>query len=150
MPTQVPVEDGVFSWPSDEPHLLGSRCTDCGNHMFPTQSGCPRCTGSSTETVELARRGTLWTWTVQGFPPKAPPYLGPTDLANFRAYGVGYVELPGEVKVEARLTEADPAKLHIGMEMELVIVPLATNEHGDEVVTFAFAPVEGAQGGNDE
>jgi uncharacterized protein len=146
MPTQVPVEDGVFTWPSDEPHLLGSRCNDCGNHMFPTQSGCPRCTGSSTESVELARRGTLWTWTVQGFPPKAPPYLGPTDLASFRAYGVGYVELPGEVKVEARLTEADPAKLRIGMEMELVIVPLTTDEHGHEVVTFAFKPVDDGEG----
>ena len=30
---------------------------------------------------------------------------------DFEPYGVGYVELPGEVRVEARLTEADPAQL---------------------------------------
>ena len=44
------------------------------------------------------------------------------------------------MKVEARLTEADPAKLEIGMEMELVIVPLNVDDDGNEVVTFAFAP----------
>jgi uncharacterized OB-fold protein len=109
--------------------------------MFPAQSGCPKCTGDETETVELATRGTLWTWTVQGFPPKAPPYQGDADPKTFRPFGVGYVELPGQVKVEARLTEADPAALRIGMEMELVIVPLATDGDGNEIVTFAFAPV---------
>ncbi len=139
MPTQVPIAEGIFTWPAEQPQLLGSRCTDCGNHMFPTQSGCPRCTGDHTETVELGRRGTLWTWTVQGFPPKAPPYLGHTD-ERFEPFGVGYVELPGEVKVEARLTEADPAKLAIGMEMELVIVPLTVDDDGTERVTFAFRP----------
>jgi len=142
MTTQVPVTKGIFTWPSHTPHLIGSRCTNCGNHMFPTQGSCPRCTGSETETVELARRGTLWTWTIQGFPPKAPPFIGDDNPKSFRPFGVGYVELPGEVKVEARLTESDPEKLHIGMEMELVIVPLATDADGNEVMTFAFAPVE--------
>jgi len=138
---QVPVTEGVFTWPSDEPHLLGSRCVSCGNHMFPRQSGCPKCTGEKTETVELGRRGTLWTWTVQGFPPKAPPYAGDDNPKTFKAFGVGYVELPGQIKVEARLTEADPEKLKIGMEMEMVIIPLAKDEDGNEIVTFAFAPV---------
>jgi uncharacterized OB-fold protein len=110
--------------------------------MFPVQSGCPKCSGDSTESVELARRGTLWTWTVQGFPPKAPPYAGDADPKTFQAFGVGYVELPEQVKVEARLTVADPEKLRIGMAMELVIVPLCTDDKGDEVVTFAFAPVD--------
>lgn len=109
--------------------------------MFPVQSGCPKCTGEHTETVELANRGTLWTWTVQGFAPKAPPYLGNADPKTFEPFGVGYVELPGQVKVEARLTEADPDKLSIGMEMEMVIVPLTTDDDGNEIVTFAFAPV---------
>ena len=39
---------------------------------------------------------------------------------SFVPFGVGYVELPGEVKVETRLTESDPAALTHGMEMELV------------------------------
>jgi len=59
---------------------------------------------------------------------------------------VGYVELPGQVKVETRLTENDPTKLEIGMEMELVLVPLRTDAEGQELVTFAFRPVAGEEG----
>ena len=54
----------------------------------------------------LARRGRLWAWTTQGFPPPTPPYLGAAGK-DFVPFGVGYVEL-GDVKVEARLTESDP------------------------------------------
>jgi uncharacterized OB-fold protein len=91
------------------------------------------------EEVLLARRGRLWAWTTQSFPPPAP-YAGPTG-EEFVAFGVGYVELAGEVKVESRLTESDPAKLVNGMEMELVVVPLRVDDDGNEVVTFAFRPV---------
>jgi uncharacterized OB-fold protein len=147
MPTQVPIHQGLFTWPSDEPRLLASRCTDCGNHMFPVQRDCPRCSGSSAETVELPSRGTLWTWTVQNYPPKAPPYAGDVDPETFTPYGVGYVELDGKIRVESRLTISDPEALEIGMEMELVVDPLYRDENGDEVVTFAFAAVrDGSEG----
>jgi len=56
---------------------------------------------------------------------------------------VGYVELGGEIKVEARLTENDPEKLAHGMEVELVVVPFRTDDDGNEVVTFAFRPLGG-------
>ncbi len=56
-------------------------------------------------------------------------------------YGVGYVELEGQLRVEARLTVSDPAKLIIGMDMELVLDPLCIDEDGNQVVTYAFAPV---------
>ena len=55
---------------------------------------------------------------------------------------MSYVEIPGEVKVEARLTVADREQLKIGMDMQLVFVPLYTDDDGNEVITFAFAPVE--------
>lgn len=140
MGTQVPIEEGLFTWPSDSPRLIGSECANCGAVVFPAQSGCPRCASDDTHDKELSTRGSLWTWTIQGFPPKSPPFAG--DTTNFEPFGVGYVELPGEVKVETRLTVADPEKLTIGMEMELTFLPLYTDEDGNEVITFAFAPVE--------
>ncbi len=73
--------------------------------------------------------------------PKSPPYAGPGDDRSFQPYAVGYVELPGEVRVEARLTESDPAKLKIGMAMELVVEPFATDAQGRPVLTYAFRPV---------
>jgi uncharacterized OB-fold protein len=138
--SSIPVEEGVFTWPADEPQLIGSRCTACGIVTFPTQESCPRCAMTAMEEQLLARRGRLWAWTTQAFAPPSPPYSGPAG-EDFVPFGVGYVELPGEVKVETRLTEADPAVLRAGMEMELVIVPFRTDDEGNEIVTFAFGPV---------
>jgi uncharacterized OB-fold protein len=138
--TQTPIAEGLFTWPSDEPQLIGSRCAQCGIVTFPAQDSCPRC--ASTEMVEhlLARQGRLWAWTTQDFPPPSPPYTGPTGR-DFVPFGVGFVELPGEVKVESRLTESDPAALANGMEMELVVIPFRTDDDGNEVMTFAFRPL---------
>jgi uncharacterized OB-fold protein len=91
----------------------------------------------------LPRRGRLWAWTTQEFPPPSPPYAGPTGAA-FVPYGVGYVDL-GEVRVETRLTKTEG--LRIGMDMELVLVPFRTDDDGNEVVTFAFRPVGEAGSG---
>jgi uncharacterized OB-fold protein len=134
------VQEGLFTWPDENPRLLGSRCRDCETRVFPSQGSCPRCTGTDVEVVPLERRGTLWSWTIQGFPPKTPPYRGPADPSGFQPFGVGYVELPGQVRVEARLTVADPDQLRIGMEMELAIVPFAVDGEGRELLTFAFRP----------
>jgi uncharacterized OB-fold protein len=86
-----------------------------------------------------SRRGTLWTFTIQRFPPPAPPWLG--DAERFAPFGVGYVELPEGVRIESRLTESDPEKLEIGMEMELVIEPYDRDADGNERMSFAFRPV---------
>jgi uncharacterized OB-fold protein len=137
--TPVPVAEGIFTWPSDDPQLIGSRCAACGIVTFPPQDSCPRCASTGMKEQLLPRRGRLWAWTTQEFPPPSPPYAGSNGDA-FTPYGVGYVELPGEVKVETRLTEADPEALSIGMEMELVVVPFRTDDDGSEVVTFAFRP----------
>ncbi len=134
---QVPLAAGLFSWPSDDPRLLGSECSACAMVTFPSQDSCPRCALTEMVSKPLARRGRLWAWTTQNFPPPSPPYAGASGK-DFKPFAVGYVELSGEVKVEARLMETDPAKLQNGMEMELVIVPLGKNTDGDDIVTFAF------------
>lgn len=140
--TQVPLAEGLFTMPPEEPALIGGRCDDCGLITFPLQSACARCGSTATAAHRLGRRGTLWAWTVQSFPPPSPPYTGPTG-ADFVPYGIGFVELPGEVRVESRLTENDPARLRNGLEVELVLVPFGTDADGNERLTFAFAPVEG-------
>jgi uncharacterized OB-fold protein len=88
----------------------------------------------------LPRRGTLVSWTTQDFLPKEPYASGET-AETFKPYGVGLVQLGDEVRVEARLTEADPTKLQFGMDVELVIVPFRTESDGTEVLVHAFAPV---------
>ena len=139
------VDDSLFTT-GPTPHLIGSRCTACGVMTFPQSGSCSRCTGTAMERTELPRRGRLWSWTVQGFLPKNPPYAGKETPLTFRPYGVGYVQLdaPGSgdgVIVESRLTESDAASLKIGMEMELTLVPFTTDDSGHDIITFAFAPV---------
>jgi uncharacterized OB-fold protein len=139
VPTRVPLAEGIFTWPSDEPRLIGCRCTACGIVTFPVQDACPRCAGTAMEEHLLARRGRLWAWTTQEFPPPSPPYAGPTGDA-FAPFAVGYVALADEVKVEARLTRTEG--LRIGMDVELALVPFRLDDAGNEVVTFAFRPVD--------
>ncbi|XVQ07335.1 Zn-ribbon domain-containing OB-fold protein [Spirillospora sp. CA-255316] len=86
----------------------------------------------------LPRQGTLIAWTTQGFPPGAP-YIGPTG-DDFEPFGMGLVQLGDVVRVEGRLTESDPAKLRFGMDVELTVIPFATDAEGNEVMTFAFQP----------
>ncbi|WP_328500351.1 OB-fold domain-containing protein [Streptomyces sp. NBC_00457] len=136
MTTQKPVTEGLFT---TEPRLIGSECTACGEVAFPATAFCVRCGGDASKERLLADRGTLWTFTTQNFRPPSPPYDGPE---SFEPYSVGYVELPGELLVEARLTEPDPAKLAIGQDIRLTLVPYRVDDDGTEVLTFAFAPVE--------
>ncbi|MEH6588632.1 MAG: OB-fold domain-containing protein [Halioglobus sp.] len=140
MSNQVPIAEGLFTWPSANPALLGSRCKNCGIATFPVTDSCLACSSQEMEQEELPRRGTLWTWTVQQFMPK-PPYKSGETMETFKPYGVGYLELPGGVRVEGRLTENDPAKIKFGMEMDVVFETYRTDENGDEIINFFFKPV---------
>lgn len=135
---RVPMAEGVFTSMSDDAQLIGGRCTACGIVTFPTQASCPRCPSTDMTEHLLPRRGRLWAWTTQEFPPPSPPYLGPKGEA-FVPYGVGYVQLGDDVRVETRLTTAEG--LEIGMEMELVLAPSRIDDNGNEVIAFAFRPV---------
>ncbi|MCY1442079.1 hypothetical protein D9M71_584250 [compost metagenome] len=122
------------------PILLGSRCRQCGEHYFPIADNCTRCSASEFESCEIGREGRLWSWTIQGFLPKAPYNSGESEV-DFQPYGVGYVEMPCGVKVESRLTVADPQQLRIGMPMQLTLVSYGRNAAGEPLHTFAFAPL---------
>jgi len=137
---QVPVDPRLFTWPSDEPQLIGSRCTQCGVMTFPAQADCPGCAGDSMKEALFDRRGTLWTFTTQEFIPKSPPYARAETPETFKPYALGYVEFEGQAKVEGRIDESDFAKLRIGMEMEVVVVPFMERDD-EEIVTYAFRPV---------
>jgi uncharacterized protein len=137
--SEIAFAPDVFTWPSDEPRLIGGRCEACAAVIFPQQSSCARC--GATEMVEhlLPRRGTLWTFTTQEFLPKEP-YAGGETVETFTPYGVGIVQLGDEIRVEGRLTVSDPAELRIGMDVQLVVVPFREDPDGTTVMTFAFEP----------
>ena len=60
MSNQKPIADNLFTWPSDQPKLLGSKDTETGRYFFPAKKS------NTHEQVELSTKGKLWTWTVRG------------------------------------------------------------------------------------
>jgi uncharacterized OB-fold protein len=138
---EIPIAENIFDWPSDDPHLIGTLDKATGRYAFPAIDHYQEADPERFEDVRLANRGKLWTFTVQRFPPKSPPYDGPATNETFQPFAVGYVELPGQLKVESRLTGCEPEEFKIGMEMELVIVKFREDVHGNDVMSFAFRPV---------
>ncbi|PXX07412.1 putative OB-fold protein [Mycolicibacterium moriokaense] len=130
----------ISTWPDTDTQLIGSRCGDCGATTFPIQQRCPKCSKGDMSDVLLPRQGKRVAWTTQGFPPGVP-YKGPVGK-DFVPFGVGLVQLDDVIRVEGRLTENDPGKLEFGMEVALTMMPFSTDADGNELVTFAFQPVQ--------
>ena len=88
MTKQIPVAEGLFTWPAEEPSLIASDVD--GVLQFPARP--------EGEQRLLKRRGTLWSFTSQNFRPPVP-YDGDDTVETFQPYLVGYVELEGELIV---------------------------------------------------
>ncbi|GIU89714.1 MAG: benzoylsuccinyl-CoA thiolase [Acidimicrobiia bacterium] len=144
--TRVPAVEGWFTMDEPEPHLIGARGRQSGSYFWPTTvavSGNPHAPGEEREEVLLSRRGRLWSWTTNHYPPPEP-YVAPDP---FVPYTVCAVELEREkmVVLGQLATGADPALLEVGTEMELVLGPLyEDDEH--EYVVWQWAPCAGEAG----
>ncbi|EJU13122.1 hypothetical protein LH128_10381 [Sphingomonas sp. LH128] len=110
----TPIADGLFT-EETPPRLIGGKDRETGRIVFP----CP--TSPTFEPVPLASEGTLWSYTVQRFRPKSPPYAGPEAFAP---WVVAYVELPGQVIVEARLNDVAFEDVKVGMPVRFAPSPL--------------------------
>jgi uncharacterized OB-fold protein len=119
------------------PRLFGGRERQSGKLLFP----CPS-DQRSFDREELPRHGTLWSFTIQRISPKSPPFHGTQPYTPF---AVGYIELPGALIVESRLTEVQFDRLRIGLPMELTTLSLYTDAQGTDVLTYAFKARESAR-----
>jgi uncharacterized protein len=108
-----------------------------GRHRRTQKLVFPMPANAAYDPVELPDRGTLWSFTVQRFAPKSPPYCGTEPFVPF---AVGYVELPGALIVESRLAEVPFDSLRVGMPMELTTIELGDAGKGTAVRSFAFRP----------
>ncbi len=126
----IPIADGLYT-DEAQPRLVGGRDRTTGRIVFP------RPNAEQFEAHPLSRQGTLWSFTVQRFRPKSPPYAGPDA---FCPWPVGYVELPGETIVEARIANIPLNQIRIGMPLRLTFIPL--DPAADEpIMLYAFEPI---------
>ncbi len=125
----IPVAANLFTT-APTLRLLGGRHRDSGKIVFPLPDD------PAYESIELPARGTLWSFTIQRFAPKSPPYR---CADAFLPFAVGYVELPGALIVESRLTDVEFDSLHVGMPMQLTT--LLIGAAGPEArEAYAFRP----------
>lgn len=143
--TMIPAIEGWFTLDAEEPRLIGSRCTSSGTYFFPptTTSRVPGH-DSTLEEVQLSRRGTVWSYTNAGYQPPEP-YISPTE--EYQPFAIAAVHLEEEQMVVlgqcvAGVTTAD---LEVGMEMEIVLDVLYSDDEGDHVV-WKWAPVSDEAG----
>ncbi len=144
MPTQqIALAPEISTWPDENPHLIGSACGKCGATVFPVQERCPKCSAGGDVGRAAAAARHPGRVDDPGLPARPALRWAPTGK-DFAPFGVGLVQLgwTSVIRVEGRLTESDPAKLQFGMEVELTMVPFYTDDDGNEIVTFAFQPVE--------
>ena len=134
-----PVIEGLFTWPSDNPQLYGTRCISCNSYYFPKKLSCnnPHCKEKKAEEVLLSTRGKLWSYTVMRHKPQ-PPFMSDSDPP----YPMGLVELSEGIRVAGLITGCEFEDLKVGIDMELVIETLYHDEEGQEVVTWKFRPID--------
>ena len=127
------------SYPAQSPALLGAKCRDCGTVVFPKMPVCPSCRRNGTmRDAEIGRKGRLYSHTIARFAPKgfkAPFFQAFIDLEEGpRIFALIGAECPVENGVLAD-----------GMEMKLVVEPLADTPENKDIVSYKYVP---AKGGN--
>lgn len=133
----VPIADGLICPDAGGIALLASRERATGRLCFPARPE----DDTGYDRIVLPRTGRLWSWTIQRFRPKSPPYAGPEA---FEPYAVGYVELDGALIVEGRLVDVAFDELSIGMAMRIVPLPFEMMD-GALRTSFGFAPDKGGE-----
>ena len=135
---RVPVVDGLFAETGEGPRLLGSTCANCGTPCFPKSPVChnAHCDETKMEDADFGPHGTLWSYTVQYYPPPPParydePYV---------PYALGLVDLAEGLRVLSRIATDDPEGLQTGVEVELVLERLYGDVDGNDVITWMFRP----------
>ncbi len=89
------------------------------------------------EDARFGPKGTLWSYSVQYYPPPPPakydePYV---------PYALAMIDMPEGLRVLARVSTDDPEQVRVGADVELVLEKLYTNPEGDDVITWKFRQV---------
>jgi uncharacterized protein len=140
-----PAIEGWFTT-GDAPSLLGSRCTQCGNLVFPpTEESAfcrnPGCAGVEHAVVPLSRTGRVWSYTDAQYQPPAP-YITTTD--PFEPFALAAVELPEGITVLGQVAQGyGVADLRVGDDVELVVETLYRDDEGERTV-WRWKPTGGA------
>ena len=128
--------EGLFTWQSEKPQLIGGRCKSCGTYFFPKfyVVHSPECLEAQIEEVLLSTKGKLESYTIMNYP-SPPPFV---NSKPFVPYAVGMVSLPEGISVLGMLTGCPVEKLETEMDVELVIDVLCQDDQGNDELTWKW------------
>jgi uncharacterized OB-fold protein len=138
--TAIPLREGLWKNlrnGNEQARLIGSRCSSCGEIFFPKKekNWCVHCNRPALKETTLSNKGKIATYSVVMQQPGGGFYKGPVP------YAYGCVDLEDGVRIETLFSADNFDQLEVGMDVELVIERLYTDNDGNEVVTFKFKPV---------
>lgn len=133
---RVPYQEGLFTWPSDEPQLIAGHCKNCDTYFFPRFNVTHKatCKKREVEDVLLSRRGKIQTFCVQHYPAPAP-FINPEP---FEPYNIVWVALPEGIAVAGLTTGIRSEDLKVGLEVELVVGDLGLDKNGNVALTWKW------------
>jgi uncharacterized OB-fold protein len=122
--------------PAATPCLLGNRCRECGTVVFPKMPVCPSCRDrTAMEEIEIGRTAKLYSHTIAYVAPKG--FTAP--------YFQAFVDLPEGPRIFSLVGSECPVErgvLEDGMEMRLIVEPVADTPERRDELTYKYLPVQ--------
>ena len=141
---RMPAVDGFFTYETDTPALLGTRCNTCGTYYFPKEKVLchhPKCWGKEFDEVKLSREGKLWSFTNACYSPP-PPFVAADPFVPF---AIAAVELEKEkITILGQVVEGVSVDdLKVGQTMQLTVGTLYEDDE-NEFLTWRWQPTQEA------
>ena len=134
-----PANVRVPSQPGATPCLLGGRCRECRQVVFPNMPVCPACRRNGTmEEIELGRTGKLYSHTIAHVAPQG------FSAPSFQIF-VDVPEGPRIFALVGSQCPVEPGVLEDGMEMRLIIEPVADTAGRNDVLTYKYVPAHSGE-----
>ena len=103
-----------------EKKLMAAQCRECGARFLPPRPVCTNCYSKNLEWFQLKPRGRLVTYTII--------HVAPQRFQPFVPYAYGIIELEKGLRLPGMIREVEHGKIKIGMELEIIFDPAATEE----------------------
>jgi len=91
--------------------LEASRCTACGEVVYPARRVCPSCRCMNSERIRLSRKGKVVTSTVV--------HVAASEFAMETPYAVAVVETPEGARLMVQVADCDPDSVQADTEVDL-------------------------------
>ncbi len=114
--------------------LIGSRCTECRTVLLGLRHRCENCSSPQLVTEVFGSNGSVYTYTVQRYPPP-PPFV---SQQSWQPRAVAWVDLENDGPRILGPIDAPAQDVSIGLAVRVVFDIGWTDAAGREVVSFAF------------